>query len=150
MANRYTLNKTGEEVDAILDGVVPVEFNVSGTINDYCNSIKIGDKIYALVGIPSPASTDKIYKHNFKFMYGNVTLEGTMLINRSSAYSTPFALFSDIQNSIKTQILGAEIITVNEPTSTSIKGFYVNTNYAIASLNVTTAMTFTNYTINPY
>lgn len=151
MSNKYNLNKTGQEVDNILDGVVPVNFNITGVVpDDYCNAIKIGDVVYAIVGIPSPASTDKIYKHSFKFMYGTIELSGTMLITRSAAYSTPFDLFSNIVNSIKTQVLGSEIITTSQQSSVEIRGWYISNTSSIAFLNITTAMTFTEYNIIPY
>lgn len=148
MANYYDSNKTGQEIDAILDGVVKVEINPEGEPTDYFNAIKIGNNIYGLVGAGTTGG-NKLYKHTFAFNYGGAILNGVCISNKSTSYITPIELFNSLDDVVALSMEGATILTKTIVGSTP-KCYYINNVGAIANVTITSSMYFTSYSVRNY
>lgn len=149
MPNYFNLDKTGEEVDAILNGVIGIDINPTGVVaTEHFNSIKIGDTAYALEGVPSGANY-KIYKHTFSFAYGSLTLNGVAFSNRSNAYAKPYDMFANLTECMRIELLGAEILNTSISNNNAVCS-YIHPNGTIATFTVTQDMIFTSYQITPY
>lgn len=145
MAGFYDSNKTGKQVDDILDSVATdIGVNPSATPDDWFDGIRVGDKVYKLIGSASP-SVANLFKHTFTFSTSSGIFSCVAISNTSTFYTTMAEVLANFENFVLFKSAGLTIISVNIPENE----YYCLFNGSIAKVPVGSALV-NNHVVVPY